>query len=113
MAVRGAEMLPVAVVDKGVEIGDRLDHQIAAAAAIAAVRTAELDEFLAPERDDAGAAVAALEINLGLIEEFHGAAATAARTLVRGLGLKRRDRDKGAPAGRGVERDRAGDDGEE
>ena len=49
MAFLGLEMLQIAVVDERVEIGRRLDHDIAAAAAIAAVGTAELDEFLAPE----------------------------------------------------------------
>ena len=71
-AARRLEMLLVAVVDQGVEAVNRLDHHIAALAAIAAVRPAELDELLPPEGDDAGAAVTALEEYLGLIEEFHG-----------------------------------------
>jgi hypothetical protein len=33
-----------------------------------------VDEFLAPERNDARAAVAALHVDLALIEKFHGAA---------------------------------------
>ena len=49
----GLEMLLVAVVDQRVETVDRFDHDVAAASAVAAVRAAELDEFLAPERDAA------------------------------------------------------------
>ena len=65
------EVLGVAVVDQSVEAVDRLDHDIAAAAAIAAARAAVLDELLAPERDAAVAAVAGADIDLGFIEEFH------------------------------------------
>ena len=54
----GLEMLLVAIVDQRVEPVDGLDPDVAAAAAVAAVRSAELDELLAPERDAAGAAVA-------------------------------------------------------
>src|SRR5215469_1131702 len=53
MAVLSAEMLLIAVIDERVEVGDRFDNDVAAAPAITAVRPAELDEFLAPERDDA------------------------------------------------------------
>ena len=66
------EVLLVAVVDQRVEAGDRLDHDVAALAAVAAVRAAELDEFLAPERHAAVAARAGRDIDLGFIEEFHG-----------------------------------------
>src|SRR6185437_11768682 len=52
--VLGAEMLAVAVVDQGVEIGHRLEDDVAAAPAIAAVGSAELDEFLPPEAGRAG-----------------------------------------------------------
>ena len=68
----GLEMLLVAVVDQRVEAVDAFDDDIAAAAAVAAVRAAEFDEFLAPERDAAGAAVAGADIDFGLVEEFHG-----------------------------------------
>src|SRR5882724_6162675 len=71
VAALGLEMLLVAVVDQRVEVGHRLDDDVAAAPAIAAVRPAELDELLAPEADAAGPAVAALQIDLGLVEEFH------------------------------------------
>ena len=56
LAARGAEMLGVAKVDQRIEAGDRLEHDVAALAAVAAVGPAELDELLAPERDRAGAA---------------------------------------------------------
>jgi hypothetical protein len=55
----GLEVLLVAVVDEGVQALDGLDPDVAAAAAVAAVRAAVLDELLAPERDRAAAAVAA------------------------------------------------------
>src|SRR5262245_32075172 len=72
MAAPHLEMLLVAVVDQCVEVGHRLDHDIATLAAVAAVRAAELDELLAMKADAAGAAVAAFHEDLGFIEEFHG-----------------------------------------
>src|SRR6185312_17435835 len=69
MADLGAEMLLIAVIDQRVEIGHGLDDDVAAAAAIAAPRSAVIDEFLATERDDARAAIAALHIDLGLVEK--------------------------------------------
>jgi DNA-binding SARP family transcriptional activator len=45
---------------------------MAAAAAIAAVGSDELDEILSKEADGAGAAVTASQIDLALIEELHG-----------------------------------------
>src|SRR5258708_31220471 len=62
----------MAVVDQGVEIGHRLEHDVAAAPAIAAVGAAEFDEFLAPETGRAGAALAALQVDLALVEKLHG-----------------------------------------
>ena len=67
------EVLLVAIVDQRVEPIDRLDDDVAAAPAVAAARAAELDEFLAPERNAAVAAVAGTHIDLGFVEEFHGA----------------------------------------
>ena len=67
----GLEVLLVAVVDQGVEAVDAFGDDIAAAPAIAAVGAAELDEFLAAERDAARSAVARADINFRLIEEFH------------------------------------------
>ena len=67
----GLEMLLVAIIDQRVEAGDRLHPDIAAAAAVAAVRSAEFDKFLAAEGDAAGTAIARSDIDLGLVEEFH------------------------------------------
>ena len=72
MAALGLEVLLVAIVEQGIEPRHRLDHDIAAAPAVAAVGTAELDELLAAERDAAVPAVAGANVDLGLIEEFHG-----------------------------------------
>src|SRR5690348_5871068 len=71
MAAFGLKVLLIAIVDQRVEVGDALDDDIAAAAAVAAVGSAELDEFLAAKAYRAGAAVAALEKDFGLIQEFH------------------------------------------
>src|SRR5690606_8045643 len=72
MAGLRLEMLLVAVVDQRVEAIDAADDDIAPASAIAAIGAAELDEFLAQERHRAGTAIAGTDIDLGLIEEFHG-----------------------------------------
>ena len=50
------EVLLVAIVDQRVEAVDAFGDDVAAVPAIAAVRTAEFDEFLAPERHRTGAA---------------------------------------------------------
>ena len=71
----GLEVLLVAVVDQRVEAIDRLDHDVAALAAVAAGGAAELDELLAPERDAAVAAGAGLHIDLGFVEEFQSQSA--------------------------------------
>ena len=73
----GLEMLLIAIIDQRVEAVHAFRHHVAAAPAIAAVRPAELDEFLAPERDAAGPAVAGADVDFGLIEEFHETARTA------------------------------------
>src|SRR5690606_23790407 len=67
----GAEMLLVAIVDQRVQAVDGFQPDIAATAAIAAIRPAEFDEFFAAKRDAAGAPVAGADINFGLIEKFH------------------------------------------
>ena len=67
----GLEVLLIAEVDQGVEPGGAFDHDVAAPAAVAAVRAAELDELLAPERDAARPAVAGADIDPGLIEKLH------------------------------------------
>jgi hypothetical protein len=84
-AVARLEVLLIAVVDQGVEVGDALRPYVAAAPAIAAVRPAELDELLAAEADRAVAAVARADVDLGLGEELH-----AARALQREASARRR-----------------------
>jgi hypothetical protein len=64
-------MLRVAEVDQRVQVGHGAEHDVAATPAVAAVRPAEGDVFLTPERDHAVAAVARAEINLGFIQELH------------------------------------------
>ena len=64
-------MLLVAVIEQRVQIGHAFEHDVAAFAAVAAVRAAELDELLPPETDAAIAAVARAHKNLGLIEKLH------------------------------------------
>src|SRR5262249_10901391 len=76
----GLEVLLVAVVDQRVEAVDAFGDDVAAAPAVAAVRPAELDEFLAPERHASGAAVAGADIDLGLIEKLHGPSMVSAGT---------------------------------
>ena len=68
----GLVVLLVAIVDERVQPVDALDPDVAATPAVAAIRPAELDELLAPERHAAIAAVAGANIDLGLVEEFHG-----------------------------------------
>src|SRR6185312_13997027 len=64
LALRGLEVLLVAIVDQRVQpVGDLEDH-VAAAAAIAAGGTAELDELLAAERHAAVTAIAGADIDL-------------------------------------------------
>ena len=65
-------MLRVAEVDQRVQVLPGLEHDVAAAPAVAAVRPAELDVFLPPEADHAVAAVTGAEVDLALVEEFHG-----------------------------------------
>ena len=69
----GLEMLLIAVVDQRVQAVDHLDDDVAAAAAITAARSAELDILLAPERDAAVAAVAGADIDFCLVKKFHRA----------------------------------------
>ena len=72
-AGRAFEVLLVAIVDQCVEAVSGFDPDIAATPSVAAIGAAEWDELLAPERDRAGAAVAGAHVDLGLIQEFHGA----------------------------------------
>src|SRR5437868_1640465 len=70
-AFLGPEMLLIAVIDQRVQIVGRLEDDVAALAAIAAIGPTELDELLAAKAHRAAAAVTALQIDLGLVEEFH------------------------------------------
>ena len=72
LAARRPEMLGVAEVDQGVEALDRLEDDVAALAAVAAVGAAIFDVLLAPEADRAGPAGAGADEDLGLVEEMHG-----------------------------------------
>src|SRR5260370_32828949 len=71
-ALLGLEVLLIAVVDQRVQSIDRFDDDVAAAAAIAAARSTELDILLAAERHAAVAAVAGADIDFCFIKKFHG-----------------------------------------
>src|SRR5205807_4294676 len=75
----GLEVLLVAVVDQGVQPVDRLDPDVAAAPAVAAVRPSVLDELLAPERHGPAAPVAGADVDLALVEKLHRALVTEKR----------------------------------
>src|SRR5262249_48540660 len=62
----------IAVIDQRIEAVDRLYPHVATFAAVATVRSAEFNEFLAPERNAAVPARAGRNIDLGFVEEFHG-----------------------------------------
>ena len=66
------EMLPVTVIDQRVEIIESMENDVAALAALAAIGSAEFDEFLAAEAHRAPPAITALQVDLALVEEFHG-----------------------------------------
>ena len=70
-AVLGKEMLLIAKIDQRVQPLDRLGDHIAAPPAIAAIRPAIFDIFLAPERYRTRAPGTGTDINLGQIKEFH------------------------------------------
>src|SRR3981189_22188 len=70
--VLGAKMLLIAVIDQRVEVVGRDKDDVAALATYAAIGAAEPDELLAPEAEAAAAAATALEVDVALIEEFHG-----------------------------------------
>lgn len=78
----GKEMLLIAIVDERVQPLDRLDPDRTAMAAVAAIRPAEFDEFLAPERHAARPTAARADIDFGKVEELHVGSAC--------LGLARR-----------------------
>ena len=64
-------MLLIAVVDERVQARHRLPEDAAATPAIAAIRTAERDILLTTKADATIAALAALNMNLRLIEKSH------------------------------------------
>src|SRR5882724_11384795 len=78
-ALRRLEVLLIAVVDQRVQTVHDFDDDVAAAPAIAARGTAELDELLAAERHAAVAAVAGADIDLCFVEEFHEVLGKAGR----------------------------------
>jgi hypothetical protein len=72
LAARCLEMLGVAEVDQGIEALDRLEDDVAALAAVAAIRPAIFDIFLPPEAHRSRPARAGADEDLGLVEEMHG-----------------------------------------
>ena len=79
LAGLGLEVLLVAEVDQRIEAVDAFEHDVAALAAVAAVGAAEFDEFLTPERDGTRPAVARADVDLALVEEFHGSVLASRR----------------------------------
>jgi hypothetical protein len=73
IAALSLEMLRIAKIDQRIEALHRFHNDIAALAAIAAVRSAIFDIFLAPKADRARPARARFDKDLGLIEKMHGA----------------------------------------
>jgi len=71
LAVFGFEVLLVAEINEGIKPRGRADNDTAAAPAITAIRPAFGDEFLTPERDAAGPAIAGFYKDFCFIEEFH------------------------------------------
>jgi len=70
-ATLGFEMLLVTIIDQGIQAFDRLDQDMTATTAIAAVRAAIFDVFLTPEADAAVTACTGLDVYFTLIEKFH------------------------------------------
>jgi hypothetical protein len=64
-------MLVVAIVDESVEALHRFDPDIATAATVATVGSAEFNEFLAPERDGAAAAITRTDVDFAFVEKPH------------------------------------------
>ena len=67
----GIEMLAITIINQRIEIFDTAHHNIAAAPAIAAVGTAKLDIFFAPERQAAIAPCARFYIYARLVKKLH------------------------------------------
>src|SRR5690606_28645354 len=94
----GPEVLAVAIVDQRVQPLHGFCPDIAATAAIAAVRSAELDEFLAAERDAAGAAIAGTHVDFRSVEKFHPVCRFMLRRACSPPRRSCRDARRGAPA---------------
>ncbi|MNC92461.1 hypothetical protein D3C83_88920 [compost metagenome] len=73
VAVLGAMDARKAVVDERVEVAVRHRPHAAAAAAVAAARAAARHGPFAAERRAAVAALAGVHLDLGFVDEFHGA----------------------------------------
>ncbi len=71
-AALGAEVLRVAEVDQRIEAGHRLEDDVAALAAVAAVGATEFDELFTAKTDRARATGAGTHVNFRLVEEMHG-----------------------------------------
>jgi hypothetical protein len=64
-------MLLEPVIYQRVHVRHGAEHNIPAAPAVAAVRSAEFNVFLAPEGRAAVSAVASFDVNLRLVQELH------------------------------------------
>ena len=64
-------MLGVAEVYEGVQVFRGFEDDVAAAAAIAAIRAAEFDMLFAAKGDDTIAAVTRANVDFGLVKKFH------------------------------------------
>ena len=67
LAVTGLEMLLISEIDQRVQVGDALNPNIPAPAAIAAVRSSEFDKFLSPEGKAAIPAIPRSNVDFCLI----------------------------------------------
>ena len=65
------DVLAISEIDQGIQSADREGNDIAAATTVITVRPTVLDVLFATERNATVPAVAALHINLCLIEKFH------------------------------------------
>ena len=72
LAALSAKTALMPEIDESVEVFVGLDPDAAAGPAIAAVGSAQRDEFFAPETNAAVAAVAGGDVDFGFIDEFHG-----------------------------------------
>src|SRR5690606_26731206 len=89
LAALGLELALVAEVDQGVEVLVGQQPDVAALAAVAAVRPAQRDELLAPEAHAAVAAVAGSDGDFSFVDQLHGAG-------TRGMGNEGSGQCKGA-----------------